>query len=227
MALLKRRPFISGKCECKFDWVRKGLAVILNKRTMKKLVLTMLFGLIALAGYSQVRWDVQLGMNFSNMTKADDAKMLPGFKVGLGMDYAFTDVWSLKSGLMFESKGYKVDEEKARPIYMQIPVMAAWKANITDDIKFVVNAGPYFAVGLGGKYKENGGGSAKLFSSDGMDMKRFDLGIQWGIGVELSERYIVNFTGENGFISPFDFPSGYNGDKPKNMNFTIGIGYIF
>lgn len=226
MALFKRRPFISGKCECKSDWVRKGLAVILNKRTMKKLVLTMLFGLIALAGYSQVRWDVQLGMNFSNMTKADDAKMLPGFKVGLGMDYAFTDVWSLKSGLMFESKGYKLDEEKARPIYMQIPVMAAWKANITDDIKFVVNAGPYFAVGLGGKYKE-GNSDIKLFSSDGMNMKRFDLGIQWGIGVELSERYIVNFTGENGFISPFDFPSGYNGDKPKNMNFTIGIGYIF
>ena len=194
---------------------------------MKKLVLTMLFGLIALAGYSQARWDVQFGMNFSNITKADDAKMLPGFKLGLGLDYAFTDIWSLKSGLMFESKGYKVDEDKARPIYMQIPVMAAWKANITDDIKFVANAGPYFAVGLGGKYKENGGGSAKLFSSDGMNMKRFDLGIQWGIGVELSERYIVNFTGENGFISPFDFPDGYNGDKPKNMNFTIGIGYIF
>lgn len=194
---------------------------------MKKLVLTMLFGLIALAGYSQARWDVQFGMNFSNMTKFDDAKMLPGFKVGLGMDYAFTDIWSLKSGLMFESKGYKVEKDKVRPIYMQIPVMAAWKANITDDIKFVVNAGPYFAVGLGGKYKENGGGSAKLFSSDGMDMKRFDLGIQWGIGVELSERYIVNFTGENGFLTPFDFPSGYNGDKPKNMNFTIGIGYIF
>ena len=173
MALFKRRPFISGKCECKSDWVRKGLAVILNKRTMKKLVLTMLFGLIALAGYSQVRWDVQLGMNFSNITKADDAKMLPGFKVGLGMDYAFTDVWSLKSGLMFESKGYKLDEEKARPIYMQIPVMAAWKANITDDIKFVVNAGPYFAVGLGGKYKE-GNSDIKLFSSDGMNMKRFD-----------------------------------------------------
>ena len=200
MALLKRRPFISGKCECKSDWVRKGLAVILNKRTMKKLVLTMLFGLIALAGYSQVRWDVQLGMNFSNMTKADDAKMLPGFKVGLGMDYAFTDVWSLKSGLMFESKGYKVDEEKARPIYMQIPVMAAWKANITEDIKFIVNAGPYFAVGLGGKYKE-GNSDIKLFSSDGMNMKRFDLGIQWGIGVELSERYIVNFTGENGILT--------------------------
>lgn len=193
---------------------------------MKKLVLTMLFGLIALAGYSQVRWDVQLGMNFSNMTKADDAKMLPGFKVGLGMDYAFTDVWSLKSGLMFESKGYKLDEEKARPIYMQIPVMAAWKANITDDIKFVVNAGPYFAVGLGGKYKE-GNSDIKLFSSDGMNMKRFDLGIQWGIGVELSEHYLINLTGQNGFITPYDFPNEYKGDKPRNMTFTIGVGYRF
>lgn len=43
---------------------------------MKKLVLTMLFGLIALAGYSQVRWDAQFGMNFSNMTKLDDSKAL-------------------------------------------------------------------------------------------------------------------------------------------------------
>lgn len=193
---------------------------------MKKLVLTVLFGMIALVGFSQVRWDAQFGVNFSNMTKADDAKMLPGFKLGLGMDYAFTDIWSLKSGLMFESKGCKFDDEKMRPIYLEIPVMAAWKANITDDIKFVVNAGPYFAVGLGGKYKE-GDSSYKLFSSDGMDMKRFDLGIQWGIGVELSERYIVNFTGENGFISPFDYPDGYDGDKPKNMSFSIGIGYIF
>ena len=74
---------------------------------------------------------------------------------------------------------------------------------------------------------KEGNSDIKLFSSDGMNMKRFDLGIQWGIGVELSERYIVNFTGENGFISPFDFPSGYNGDKPKNMTFTIGVGYIF
>ena len=195
---------------------------------MKKLVLTMLFGLIALAGYSQVRWDAQFGMNFSNMTKLDDSKALPGFKLGLGMDYAFTDVWSLKSGLMFESKGwkYKEDEYKDtyRPIYLQIPVMAAWKATITEGIKFVANAGPYFAVGLGGKNKEHwdGGEDYKLFGSDGYDMKRFDLGIQWGIGVELGEKYMVNFTGENGFISPFD-----GGDKPKNMTFTIGVGYIF
>ena len=98
---------------------------------MKKLVLTMLFGLIALAGYSQARWDVQFGMNFSNMTKADDAKMLPGFKLGLGLDYAFTDIWSLKSGLMFESKGYKVDEDmKVMNIYYKAPEINAGPLDI-------------------------------------------------------------------------------------------------
>lgn len=231
MALLKRRPFISGKCECKSDWVRKGLAVILNKRTMKKLVLTMLFGLIALAGYSQVRWDVQLGMNFSNMTKADDAKMLPGFKVGLGMDYAFTDNWSFQSGLMFASKGFKYKDNgwksTVRPIYLDIPLLATYKVNITDDVKFVIDAGPYLAVGLGGKYKDDDNDDWKVFDKDGEDWKRFDLGIQWGIGVELSEHYLINLTGQNGFITPYDFPNEYKGDKPRNMTFTIGLGYRF
>ena len=198
---------------------------------MKKLVLTMLFGLIALAGYSQLRWDAQFGMNFSNMTKLDESKALPGFKLGIGMDYAFTDSWSFQSGLMFASKGFKVKEDgwKAtqRPIYLDIPLLAAYKFNITDDIKFVIDAGPYLAIGLGGKYKDDDDDDWKVFDDEGSNWKRFDLGIQWGIGVELGEHYLVNFTGQNGFITPYDFPSEYDGDKPKNMTFTIGVGYRF
>lgn len=201
---------------------------------MKKLVLTMLFGLIALAGYSQVRWDAQFGMNFSNMTKLDDSKALPGFKLGVGLDYAFNESWSFKSGLMINSKGwkYKEDGDKItyRPIYLDIPLMGAWKTTIVDGVKLVVNAGPYLAIGLGGKAKA-GDGNGKLFKKeDGENeayMKRFDLGLQYGIGVELGNRYLINLTGQNGFISPFNYPDGYDGDKPKNMTFTIGVGYIF
>ena len=29
-------------------------------------------------------------------------------------------------------------------------------------------------------------------------MGRFDLGIQYGIGLELSDRYLINLTGQNG-----------------------------
>lgn len=198
---------------------------------MKKFLMTAVLGMFALAGFSQVKWDARVGMNFSNMTKAEGTKALPGFNLGVGMDYGFSENWSLQSGLMISSKGYKIkDYSKDRPIYLDIPVLAAYKFNISDNTKFVINAGPYLAFGLGGKCKFDEGGDYKLFKGeDGEDAEysRFDLGIQYGIGLEIGDHYLVNLTGQNGFISPFDYPDGYDGDKPKNMTFSIGVGYRF
>ena len=188
--------------------------------------MTAVLGMFALAGFSQVKWDAKFGMNFSNMTKIDESKALPGFTLGVGMDYGFNENWSLQSGLMISSKGFKFKEgdwkDKYRPIYLDIPILAAYKFNISDNTKFVINAGPYLAIGLEGKNKETDEEDIKLFDKDGYDWKRFDLGIQYGIGLELSDRYLINLTGQNGFISPVD-----GGDDPKNMTFTIGVGYRF
>lgn len=193
---------------------------------MKKFLMTAVLGMFALAGFSQVKWDAKFGMNFSNMTKIDESKALPGFTLGVGMDYGFNENWSLQSGLMISSKGFKFKEgdwkDKYRPIYLDIPILAAYKFNISDNTKFVINAGPYLAIGLGGKNKETDEEDIKLFDKDGYDWKRFDLGIQYGIGLELSDRYLINLTGQNGFISPVD-----GGDDRKNMTFTIGVGYRF
>ena len=194
---------------------------------MKKFLMTAVLGMFALAGFSQVKWDARVGMNFSNMTKDGEAKALPGFNLGVGMDYGFSENWSLQSGLMISSKGWKYKEEGEkmtfRPIYLDIPILAAYKFNISDNTKFVINAGPYLAFGLGGKAKY-GDVDYKLFKSDEGDWKRFDLGIQYGIGLELSEHYLINLTGQNGFICPWDVDEG---DKPKNMTFSIGVGYRF
>lgn len=194
---------------------------------MKKFLMTAVLGMFALAGFSQVKWDARVGMNFSNMTKADNTKALPGFQLGVGMDYGFSENWSLQSGLMISSKGYKYDYKdedynesyKARPIYLDIPILAAYKFNISDNTKFVINAGPYLAFGLGGKYNYDEGEDPKIFKDyeDEKGWKRFDLGIQYGIGLEIGDHYLVNLTGQNGFISPVDYPDGYDGDKPKNM----------
>ena len=101
-------------------------------------------------------------------------KHLTGFTLGVGMDYGFSENWSLQSGLMFIFKGFKVkDAFKARPIYLDIPILAAYKFNISDNTKFVINAGPYLAFGLGGKVKYDGGGDEKVFGDDGW--KRFDF----------------------------------------------------
>ena len=198
---------------------------------MKKLLLTLALGMVAVFGFSQVRWDVKFGMNFSNQTKLDETKALPGFTMGVGADYAFNENWYFQPGVMITSKGYKVKEsgEKftARPIYLDIPILAAYKFDITDNTKFVINAGPYLAIGLGGKVKEDGD-NCKIFDDKGGDWKRFDLGLQWGVGVELGEHYLVNFTAQHGFIAPGKSEDG-NGDEisPKNMSFAIGVGYRF
>lgn len=198
---------------------------------MKKFLMTAVLGMFALAGFSQVKWDAKFGMNFSNMTKDSEAKALPGFHLGVGMDYGFSENWSLQSGLIISSKGYKYDKEvlgadfKARPIYLDIPILAAYKFNISDNTKFVINAGPYLAFGLGGKGKFDVDGAEDIKVFKGEDgMSRFDLGIQYGIGLEISEHYLVNLTGQNGFICPWDVDEG---DKPKNMTFSIGVGYRF
>lgn len=195
---------------------------------MKKFLMTAVLGMFALAGFSQVKWDARVGMNFSNVTKVDNTKALPGFQLGVGMDYGFSENWSLQSGLMISSKGYKIKEDgekfTARPIYLDIPILAAYKFNISDNTKFVINAGPYLAFGLGGKCKYDEGEDVKIFKDydKKKGWKRFDLGIQYGIGLELNDRYLINLTGQNGFISPAD-----GGENPKNMTFSIGVGYRF
>lgn len=101
---------------------------------MKKFLMTAVLGMFALAGFSQVKWDARVGMNFSNMTKDSEAKALPGFNLGVGMDYGFSENWSLQSGLMISSKGWKYKEEGEkmtfRPIYLynpQIEMFARFK----------------------------------------------------------------------------------------------------
>ena len=39
-------------------------------------------------------------------------------------------------------------------MYLQIPVLASFRADLSKSVNLQVNAGPHFALGLGGKYKE-------------------------------------------------------------------------
>lgn len=186
---------------------------------MRKLLLTCVLAMVALVGFSQWRWDVKFGMDFSNLTKWDmDA--LPGFTMGVGLDYEFDESWAFQPGLMFTSRGYKNGGWKVRPVYMDIPILAAYKITLTENARFVINAGPYVAIGLGGK-KKHDDYESKVF--DGW--KRGDFGFQWGVGFELSDHYLVNFAAQHGFISPLEVI--VSTDHPKNMNFSIGVGYRF
>lgn len=236
---------------------------------MKKGLIFVLFALVSIVSYSQLSWNVKAGMTMNNMTKLEDTKMKLGYTFGVGVDYAITDMWAIQSGLNITAKGWKSefkDEDKDgkevkvtnkfNPIYLELPILAAVKFDLTDNMKLVVNAGPYLALGLGGKASMDAPGdpSMKLFkkysyNSDEADyiegwgenddanaersmMKRFDLGLQYGVGLEFGH-YLVNLTGQYGFLKTQD---AYKYDiktdneeklSPKNMNFAITVGYKF
>ena len=189
---------------------------------MKKGLIFVLFALVSIVSYSQISWNAKVGMNMSNFTGDSDTDMRVGFNVGVGMEYQFTDMWSIQPSLMFTQKGAKMDELKANPMYLEIPVMAAARFAIADNQNIVVKAGPYFGFGIAGKYKA--GGEKIDFFKDTKDedgdilmegAKKFDAGL--GVG-----KFFIDLSGEFGLAKLAD------GDgAPKNMNFSIGVGYKF
>ena len=223
---------------------------------MKKGLIFVLFALVSIVSYSQISWNAKVGMNMSNVTKMDDAKMKIGGYVGVGMEYQFTEMWSIQPSLLFTTKGAKAESndegEKEKytynPMYIELPVMAAARFAIADGQNIVVKAGPYFAFGIGGKEKYEYGN--KEYKTDifkgvkldedgdetddsGLGGKRFDLGIGVGVTYEIN-KFFIDLTGEFGLTKLMDMEGKYNvatdtNDKisPKNMNFSIGVGYKF
>lgn len=202
---------------------------------MKKLLVTVVLGLCTLAGFSQAKFDVHAGMSMANITNSD-ADLKIGYSVGVGMDYAITDMWAFQTGLNFTSKGCKGSEKgvdaKINPVYLDIPLLAAIKLPISEGNTFVVNAGPYVGFGLGGKATVESGGAevgTKLFKKiDGADealMNRCAVGLQYGVGFELGYKYLLNLTGQYGFTNMFK--KSLTQENNKNLAFMITVGYRF
>lgn len=129
---------------------------------MKKSALFVLFTLISVAGFSQITgWNAKVGMNISNLTTDGiDAKV--GFRVGVGTEYAFNEMFSLQPSLFFSTKGGKVGSGELGGIsakvtmnemYLELPVLGAARFNVANNTNLVISAGPYLAYGVGGKTK--------------------------------------------------------------------------
>jgi hypothetical protein len=97
---------------------------------------------------------------------------------------------TFEPGLLFSAKGsnYKIDSVaySLAPIYIEVPVIAVYSFG-SDAIKISLFAGPYFACGVGG-YKIEPGGELKNISygsGKNNDLKPFDIGLNFGAGVNI------------------------------------------
>ena len=65
--------------------------------------------------------------------------------------------------------------------YLEVPVNVKFKLLDLSALALDAHIGPFAALGLGGKWK-NDLGEIKLFDKDEGDYNRFDFGLQMGVG---------------------------------------------
>lgn len=187
---------------------------------------------------------VRAGLNVANMTvKSGDLSMSPSskasFQIGGSYQYNFLDSmpFYLETGLYFTGRGFKLDHDgislKANLFYLQIPVVVNYHWDVVDAVSIQPYVGLYYGFGVCGKLKmEEGGESEKIDafkSGDGYDqsLKRSDLGLRFGVGVNFLEKYYAGLGYDLGLMDVANSDGDLGDVKFKNGCFFIQVGYKF
>jgi opacity protein-like surface antigen len=215
---------------------------------MKKYFLTIALVAMAVSVSAQIKLDGIVGLNLANQTESNGSKSISGdskigLKLGVIGDYSLNDYFSLQAGLVFSQKGVKESESdtysgqtyeyesKTTLNYLQIPINAAGRYKINDDILVFGLAGPYLAFALSGKakYTESSGGQSRSesesikFGSSDDKMNGFDYGLTLGAGVEY-KLFSLRLEYDLGLGNLYN---GSGDESLKNRNFGISVGYSF
>lgn len=178
---------------------------------------------LTMSAQEDSKFTVKVGGGLSSVVGSDaDTKTIFSYKVGASYDWGLSEHFSIMPGLEFATKGFKSDgiDGNISMSYLQIPIFAAYKFNISDGKKLVVKAGPYVSYGLFGSDIEwYDGSSTNIFDSDeGFD--RFDAGIIAGVSFEFNQ-FVVGLEYSRG-LKKLD--SDYS---EFNQAYGIVFGYKF
>ena len=225
---------------------------------MKKLFLGLvLTTVVALSTKAQVY--VQGGLNLANITKTKDGQteknnILPSFNVGVLGRLPISSMFSLESGLLLTGRGSKAEtyfnggndyvKTKFNPLYIEMPLNAVVKIPLEKESNVFFNAGPYVAMGIGGKSRQESKFGPLMssstetikFSNDdpftsqqedaGYDrLKRFDVGLNFGGGVQFGH-VILKANYGLGLTKINSTESNNNADdknKYRTLSFSVGI----
>ncbi len=199
-----------------------------------------------------ITFGVQAGVNFAGIDAEGSPDGRTAYNFGVTVDLPVIESLHVKSGLFYSEKGWKLTktetdgrdyestEEKGEPAYLEIPILASYRYNFSDNLQLQFNVGPYIAYGIAGKYKLKDtyedrynvyeeSLSFDYFKSGEKDeyeyygFKKFDLGWQVGVGLTVANHYAVGVAYEKSFsnVSKSDGPSA------KNTNFMVNLNYIF
>lgn len=195
---------------------------------------------------------VKAGLNLANVTVdkdggLDDAKGIASFHAGLQADLPITKFFAIQPGLFFTGKGAKVENSlftsSTKPYYIELPVNAVIKVPLGEQANFFVGAGPYVAMGIGGKNNISGNVAGINFSrtenikfsnddpfTSGEEgagygvMRRFDYGLNGTVGIE-GKRALFSINYGLGLAKLQSGTTSSNDELGKHrvLSFSVGV----
>jgi len=219
---------------------------------------TVLLGFLLIL-FSFINADAQIylqgGLNLANITKTNDGQteknnILPSFNAGIMGRWGLSKELDIETGLLFTGHGSKAEtyfnggndyvKSKFNPFYIQAPLNAVIKIPLDKKLGVFFHAGPYIAVGIGGKSKmeskigplvSSSNKSIKFSNDDPFTsqqddaaydkLKRFDYGLNFGGGFEF-EHLILKANYGLG-LAKINSTQGNNSQNDKNKYRTISV----
>ncbi|HEY0611728.1 MAG TPA: outer membrane beta-barrel protein, partial [Chitinophaga sp.] len=146
---------------------------------MRKIVLSVLLGLGAFPIHAQTSFGLLAGFNMATQRVRDNAprvnsSYIPLWRAGVAADIPIAGGFYFQPQLLINAKGGKaashynvpdappysdfiatqVATNKVRAVYLELPVNLLYKFTLCSG-KVVAGAGPYAAIGLGGRVKSD------------------------------------------------------------------------
>ena len=190
-------------------------------------------------GMPPYKLGVTAGVNVSDFT-GDACSAMAGFNIGADLMLDASDLLNntyLRVNLLLQRKGSVYDwseagwvgmelpkDSKIRTWYIEVPLDYGYAHRLNSDWTVFGEMGPYFAVGIGGKYNydlKSGDEKISYFGSDKLgDPKRFDVGWGFAVGGMLNNQHQIKLGYQFGFID-------MSKSMKQNRNFMINYTYFF
>ena len=199
--------------------------------------------------HSPIKVNLRGGLNFANIyiknsESGDELKDRTAYNLGLLLDIPFKRRWTIQTGLLLNSKGFKERENESIMLtctanYLEVPFLFTYHNHFTLDADWQLNIGPYFAYGIDGTARlENTASSSGVFvgvntfgqlgtSDVSVGLNHFDAGLSLGTGFLLYQKFYIGFQAELGIADILNHSgtTGWDDDySAQNKTLSINIG---
>ncbi len=224
---------------------------------MKSFIAAAMFTLASCYSHSQIY--LQGGLNLANITRTNDGQteknnILPSFNAGIMGRWGLSKELNIETGLLFSGHGSKAEtyfnggsdyvKSTFSPYYIQAPVNLVITIPVDKTSGLFFHAGPYVAVGVGGRSRKetkvgplvtSSGNSIKFSNDDPFTsqqddaaydkLKRFDFGLNAGAGFQFEHLILkVNYGLGLAKINSTESNNSQNDkNKYRTLSFSVGI----